>query len=146
MDFDPKNDTSCWMAEADLAAGLEALVTVQQVGAKNLPAHLLAFDDADFRTAALGAFVELGELVNESRWKPWRSYDRAPSVADRQRILKEFGDVLHFVAWLMASYRERFGLSTDDFATAFMEVAAENRRRFTGQIEGREPPAAATAW
>lgn len=122
-----------------LRQGLEALTLIQGVGASDLPARLLKLDQADFRTAALGMFVELGELVNECQWKPWRRY--APPTADeRQKALKELGDVLHFLAWMLRNLEERLDINESDVALAFIDVARENRRRFTGQVAGREPP------
>lgn len=128
--------------EADLARirdGLLTLMEIQGHNAKGLPTHLHPHDDADFRTAALGAFVELGELVNECQWKPWRNY-LPPTLEEKTKILKEMADVLHFLPWLMNNLQARFCLTADDFARGFMEVAEENIRRFAGEVPGREPP------
>lgn len=122
-----------------IADGLTLLCEVQREGAQILPDHLLAYDEADFRTAALGAFVELGELVNECQWKPWRQ-TRPLDQASRRKILKEAGDLLHFFAWMMNNLGERFGIAPEEFARGFCEAAEENRRRFRGEVPGREPP------
>lgn len=118
------------------------LVNVQAEGASNLPPQLLALDQRDFIVASLGMFVELGELVNEAQWKPWRHYE-APTAADRQKLLKELGDVLHFLPWMIRNLQARFGITVVDVADAFLAAHEENVRRFTGQVAGREPPPAA---
>jgi hypothetical protein len=130
---------------AVVSTGLEALKVMQALGASNLPAHLQPLDQADFRSAALGMFVELGELVNESHWKPWRHYDR-PTPAERQRVLKEFGDVLHFLAWMLNNLRERFDIEASDVAVATFEAHRENVARFRGLVPGREPPPENSGW
>lgn len=123
----------------EVLEGLEALIRVQAEGAQNLPPHLHYLDRSDFRTAALGAFVELGELVNEAQWKPWRQYEE-PTMAERQRVLKELADVLHFLPWMVRNLVERFGITTDDVALAFFTVHEENIARFRGRVPGRLPP------
>lgn len=128
-----------------ISVGLETLIELQNLGATNLPDHLQPLDQADFRTAALGMFVELGELVNESSWKPWRRYDK-PSAADRQRVLKELADVLHFLPWMIRNLQARFDFEVQDVAQAFIEVHEENIRRFRGQVPGREPPLSNSGW
>jgi dimeric dUTPase (all-alpha-NTP-PPase superfamily) len=122
-----------------ILGGLEALIAIQAEGAKNLPDDLHPLDQADFRTAALGMFVELGELVNEAQWKPWRSY-KEPTIAERQRVLKELADVLHFLPWMIRNLGTRFSFRAQDVAQAFLEVHEENVARFTGRVPGREPP------
>jgi hypothetical protein len=119
--------------------GLATLMERQQAGANNLPAHLLPYDQADFRSAALGAFVELGELVNECQWKPWRQYG-PPTEAEKRKVHKEFGDLLHMLAWMLNNLAERFNIGPDDIALGFMEAHLENVARFKGEVPGREPP------
>jgi hypothetical protein len=122
-----------------VADGLSSLMGVQKAGASHLPDQLKDYDQADFRTAALGAFVDLGELVNECQWKPWRSYGPITDE-EKAKVLKEYGDVLHFLAWMTNNLASRFGFSVDDFARGFVEVHEENVRRFRGEVPGREPP------
>lgn len=119
--------------------GLEALMVVQAEGASNLPPNLRPYNQEDFRTAALGMFVELGELINECHWKPWRHYD-SPTSAERQRVLKELGDVLHFLPWMLHNLATRFNIGPGDVAMAFLEVHRDNIQRFRGEVAGREPP------
>ena len=123
----------------ELANGLNVLKRVQDNGASLLPTDTRVTDQENFRTAALAMFVELGELVNECQWKPWRDY-RRPTDSEKQKILKEMADVLHMWAWMANALEDRFGLDGAHFAAAFIEVAAENRRRFRGEVPGREPP------
>jgi dimeric dUTPase (all-alpha-NTP-PPase superfamily) len=108
-----------------LILGLEALVEMQSQGARNLPDHLQPLDQ--------------GELVNECQWKPWRSYTR-PTPAERQRVLKELADVLHFLPWVIRNLEDRFHITTADIALAAWEAHEENIERFRGQVPGREPP------
>lgn len=119
--------------------GLEGIARVQARGAEELGQAHRPLDAADFRTAALGAFVELGELVNECQWKTWRSY-APPTEEECEKVVKEFGDVLHFLAWMANNLRHRFGLTPYDLAEGFMRVHEENVARFRGQVPGREPP------
>lgn len=122
-----------------ISLGLAKLMDLQEKGAKNLPEHLHAMDEADFRTAALGFFVELGELVNEAKWKPWRDYGTANNE-EIARILDEAADVLHFLPWLFRNLEARFGITAGDLAEAFVRKHEVNIRRFRGEVEGREPP------
>lgn len=124
----------------DMYHGIFALMLLQEQGASVLPAAASANDDiVDFRSAALGAFVELGELVNECQWKPWRKYEEQ---TDEQyaKMLDELADVLHFLGWMLNNMKRRHGLSAVDVADAFMKKHHENKARFAGLVPGREPP------
>jgi hypothetical protein len=122
-----------------LERGLRVLTQTQAAGAKLLPAHLHPYDAADFRSAILLTFTELGELMNEAKAKSWRTYG-PPTEEERTRMLDEFADVLHGLPWMMNNLMERFGVSERDFAEAFLRKAEENRARFEGRVPGREPP------
>jgi hypothetical protein len=122
-----------------ITEGFIALTDHQQEGARNLPQHLWAYDQEDFIRASLGMFVELGELVNESQWKPWRSYS-PPTEDERNKVIKEFGDVLHMLSWMLNNLRERFEIGPVDIAAGFMAAHLENIERFRGNVPGREPP------
>lgn len=125
-----------------IADGFISLTNHQAEGAQHLPAHLWAYSQEDFIRASLGMFVELGELVNECRWKPWRKYEGIPTEEERTRVLQEFGDVLHMLAWMLNNLRERFDIGPADIAAAFMMSHLENIERFKGNVPGREPPPA----
>ena len=122
-----------------IAEGLIALARLQRTGAENLPEYFRNLNQQDFRNAALGCFVELGELVNEAQWKPWRQYS-APTPAERQKVVKEYADVLHFIAWMTRNLCSRFDLTAYTLARGFVAVHRENVARFKGQVPGREPP------
>lgn len=122
-----------------ITQGLSVLMERQKDGASHLPEHLRPYDQADFRSAALGAFVELGELVNECQWKPWRQYG-PPTDAEKMKVHKEFGDLLHMLAWMLNNLRTRFDIGPDDIALGFMNAHLENVARFKGLVPGREPP------
>jgi hypothetical protein len=123
-----------------ITEGLRTLTDRQHQGAQNLPSHLLKYDQEDFIRASLGMFVELGELVNEARWKPWRRYEGRPDPEERSRVIKEFGDVLNMLAWMLNNLRARFDIGPVDVAAGFMAVHVENIARFRGEVPGREPP------
>lgn len=126
--------------ESEIAEGLNTIARLQKLGASYSAAnHREGYTPEDFRSAALGAFVELGELVNECQWKPWREYN-PPTDAERQKVREEFADVLHFIAWMMNNLEDRFGLTPSDFAETFMAVHERNIARFSGQVPGHEPP------
>ena len=123
-----------------IADGFISLTNRQQEGARNLPRQLWAYNQEDFIRASLGMFVELGELVNECRWKPWRRYEGEPTDLERAKVLKEFGDVLHMLAWTLNNLRERFDIGPAEIAAAFIHSHLENVARFRGEVPGREPP------
>lgn len=123
----------------NIEAGLASLLYVQECGARLLPASFQILNDEDFRTAALALIVEIGELVNESRWKPWRNYSSEVSSEERERVLDEFADVLHMLAWMMRNAAVRFDFTTEDVTETYLAKARENRARFSGQVVGREP-------
>lgn len=124
-----------------MADGLISLTNHQAEGARHLPEHLWPYDQDDFIRAALGMFVEWGELVNECHWKPWRAY-KVPTDEERAKVVKEFGDVLHMLAWTINNLRQRFDIGPADIAAGFMAAHLENIERFKGNVPGREPPRA----
>ena len=123
----------------EVKRGLETMMFVQGAGAAHLAPELRTMDQADFRESSLGAFVELGELVNECQWKSWRAYS-APTEEELTRMLDEGADLLTFVARMFNILNDRFGIKPVDWAEAFMRVAARNEARFKGEVPGREPP------
>lgn len=120
--------------------GLLAVMEIQAAGEQHLAPELRGQDQAGFREASLGAFVELGELVNECKWKSWRAYSE-PTDEEITKMLDEGADLLTFVARMFNILSARFGTSSADWAEAFMRVADRNEARFQGLVEGREPPA-----
>lgn len=133
------NDSRRSEAVAKITEGFRTLMELQARGAANLPEHLHPLDQADMRTAFLGAFVELGEWANETQWKPWREYGK-PDQEAIERILDEAADFQHFYAWIMRSIEAQYGISPEDLALAFIRKHEVNIKRFKGEVPGREPP------
>ena len=50
------------------------------------------------REQTLAAFVELGEYIQNIKWKPWARSAYKPSSVTRAEAIEEMVDVLHFIA------------------------------------------------
>jgi hypothetical protein len=124
----------------DIKRGLDAITRIQHRSAMALPERSRVFPSPQIElvTAAYALQHEVGELVDEFPWKPWRQ----DAVVDAEKAGDEYSDVLHFLAWLtrvMQQFNEL--LTTEMLARAFVTKAKENDRRFAGLVPGREPPA-----
>lgn len=124
----------------DIKRGLDAIIRIQHQSAEALPEESRVFPSAkvELVTAAYALQHEVGELVDEFPWKPWRQ----DAPVDAEKVGDEYGDVLHFLAWLTRTMMWRFNgsITTDMLARAFVVKAKENDRRFAGLVPGREPP------
>lgn len=83
------------------------------------------------RTVFVALFVELGELVQELDWKPWKE----PKQVDNAKIAGEFADILAFIGLLLV-YFEGLGVDANKLAEAYLEKSKTNYARFTGQVDG----------
>lgn len=98
------------------------------------PANLVFHERAEYvRWNALAAANELHELLDEFQWKPWAT--QQGYVADRQRVVDEAVDVLHFLGNLLLTVgatdvelAERYGVKVQ--VNAERQQAAEG---YTGQ-------------
>lgn len=73
------------------------------------------------------AVIELGEMLEETRWKPWDNTDleRDPVIPDVDPFTKEAVDALHFVANLLVAGR----VDADRLNRAYRAKMQVNRER-----------------
>lgn len=63
------------------------------------PARLDLLEWLDYlRDQTLAAFVELGEYIQNFKWKPWAKEPQFPNSDARDDAIEEMVDVLHFIA------------------------------------------------
>ena len=72
----------------------------------------------------LAARDELSEVLQEISWKPW---SKVRGTFDKERVLDECVDVLHFVANTMVAC----GITDTELDEAYFDKMEENRRRMT---------------
>lgn len=116
------------MTEAALAAALEGLLSRKREE-QALFGNPVNSDDASarmdyFRTSALGAIVEMVEVLNEAGWKPWKQQGFG-EIADPTAFAEEVADVVMFVLNVCCVA----GVSGDELARAIEAVFAKNERR-----------------
>lgn len=110
-------------------AGLKAL------GALQTPIlEQLGYDNVETETLSrygLGLSIEVGEFLNETPWKAWKTRTGAPM--NRERVLEEFADMMLFIgAWinflnlLGFSMREMTGAITDMFDSNYIRFGLES--------------------
>ena len=72
------------------------------------------------------AVIELGELLEEVRWKPWAVWEEGdPVIPDRRAFVSEAVDVLHFVANMLCAG----GVTDDELDAAYRKKMQTNRDR-----------------
>jgi len=136
-DLDPFEDRA--YQEYTLIAALEMMTHVRDRVTRPLPVDYTS--KAYLMETALGAFVEMGELVNCTQWKPWREYPtKKLNPEQRADLLSEWADVELFLTAFRRCLFEQHGVTAEDFAQAYLDKAEEVRQRFLGEVEGREPP------
>jgi len=110
-------------------AWLEATAALQEQAYGIRPAELLGAARADYlRSMTLAAVVELAEAAQETYWKPWGRADGTPR-RDRDRVLEELVDVLHFLGNLLVAQ----GVTGPELTAAYLAKAQVNRdRQVTG--------------
>lgn len=74
-------------------------------------------------------FVELGELMQELNWKPWK----AEKDLDPFRIADEFADIMAFLGLLM-SYLDTLGISPQNLVDAYTVKSRVNVDRLSGKV------------
>ena len=91
------------------------------------------------REAGLAAFVELGELMNELPWKPWKKYPETMSNEIRANVLAEWADVEVFLTLLRRYLAEAHGFRAEDFARAYLAKLDVVAKRSRGEVQGYGP-------
>ena len=89
-----------------------------------------AIEGQDLRTYLTwnhsAAVIEMGELLEESRWKPWAAWeDGDPVVPNKKAFTSEAVDVLHFVANMLCAA----GVTDEELDAAYKAKMAVNRER-----------------
>ncbi len=74
----------------------------------------------DIRTMTLAAMVELGEMIQELNWKPWKHGTNNIANAREELI-----DVFHFVLELAIM----LGMDSDEFADTYFKKMDVNHKR-----------------
>lgn len=70
----------------------------------------------------LALYDEVGEMTRTMKWKPWSS--RVGQV-DRDELLAESVDALHFIANILCAV----GVTDEELSVAYRRKQDENRRR-----------------
>ncbi len=122
-----------------LGAGLKLLKLTQEVVSSTLPNCIPELGEQpspdQLRTYFLALNVELGELLQELNWKPWKE----PREIDKPRVIDEFADVLAFMGILLV-YLDRMGVSTSDLVAGYQKKTDINIQRLTGKVAGYRLP------
>lgn len=72
------------------------------------------------------AVIELSELLEETRWKPWAVLnDGDPVIPDKSAFIKEAVDVGHFIANMLVAG----GVTDDEYWNAYRAKMQVNRER-----------------
>jgi len=121
--------------EFELEAGINLLKVTQEVVSSTLPGCIpdpgVDPTPDQLRTYFLALNVELGELLQELNWKPWKE----SKAINKARVVDEFADVLAFTGILLV-YLDRLGITTEDLAAGYAAKTSVNIQRLTGQVDG----------
>lgn len=72
------------------------------------------------------AVLELSEMLEETRWKPWANFNEGdPVIPDKQAYIKEAVDVGHFLANMLVAG----GVTDEEYWGAYREKMQVNRER-----------------
>ena len=72
------------------------------------------------------AVIELGEMLEEVRWKPWAAWSEGDAVIpDKSAFTSEAVDVLHFIANSLAAA----GVTDEELDAAYQKKMTVNRER-----------------
>lgn len=116
-----------------VSIGLSGLVEVQGVVsglvADALPAG--AITPQHILTYGFALIHEVGELMDELAWKPWKPR----GAINRERVADEFADVLAFLGLITIYVCRLTGLEPIDLARAYLRKSQVNINRFTGLVD-----------
>lgn len=118
-----------------LSMGLAYLVEAERRVNFNRPQDLSGSKEA-LATYATALTVELGELLQELDWKPWKT---RTTPIDKAKVLDEFADVLAFIGVVLANICAQTGLTPEEFGDAFDAKTEVNIKRAQGLIRGYVP-------
>lgn len=121
-----------------LAQGLNVLTSIQS----NVSSPLIREDTSasaaglkhrewkeHIRTYGLALMMEVGELINELDWKPWKFRHEV----DFENVVKEYSDVLAFLGIVTLLLERRFpGFTTAVAARKYIDVSLDNVERIKG--------------
>ena len=85
------------------------------------------------RWNTLAAIDELMELLAEWRWKPWDREDVRGTFEDRDAVVGELADILHFIANLALAAK----ISPKELAEAYRRKVLINYERKTSGYDAR---------
>jgi NTP pyrophosphatase (non-canonical NTP hydrolase) len=86
----------------------------------------------EVRTIAFALIAETLELSDELGWKSWKP----PKIADKDRILGEYADLLAFLGTYTAYIISVIGVYPEELVQAYLEKVEENYRRFDERDAG----------
>lgn len=90
------------------------------------PAKYTGDDATNFiKWNILAAQAELAEVLGETCWKPWATYDVGEVFKDRDKYVEEIVDVMHFIANLLIVA----GVTDEELSAAFIEKQRVNAAR-----------------
>lgn len=96
----------------------------------------LGYDNVETETLSrygLGLAIEVGEFLNETPWKAWKTRSGAPM--NRDRVLEEFADMMLFVgAWI--NFLVLLGIPVAELSGAIGDMFDGNYIRFGLEKEG----------
>lgn len=100
---------------------LDTLFYLQRKLQERLGQKYLEFDNEHFNLMFIGAITELCEMLENSKWKPWKK----SSINNIKEIQNELIDVWHFIINLSLACN----LDTETLVKKFIEKNKENNRR-----------------
>jgi dimeric dUTPase (all-alpha-NTP-PPase superfamily) len=77
------------------------------------------------REQTLAAFVELGEFVQDLKWKPWGKLKAFPTISERAHAIEEIVDILHFIGNLLYA----LGVTDEELSREYANKMEVNRSR-----------------
>jgi hypothetical protein len=117
-----------------VAGGLLQLIAVQRV----ISAPVIRSTDHQvnrsyFRDYVLALYVEIGEFLNATSWKPWKF----EVEVDQMQIQDEYADILAFLGiGLILLNRLYPNINPDTLAAAYIRKSRINVERAKGNIKG----------
>lgn len=116
---------------ADLNLTIAELVRMHTAIAETLDPTVA--NQNDFRMAAFGAMLEVGEAFQHLPWRPWRTADRRPPTAEElEAAIPELADALGALLRCVAN----LGIDPDRFERACALHIATKFQRIRNGVDG----------